>query len=92
MIVSNEFDDDKCDALTGKFIALADKDESLTHREILTAHVGVIGDTLASISCKGCRKASARFVKLLLRDAARDALDFAAKNYGGQPPTSDHVH
>jgi hypothetical protein len=92
MIVSNDFDDDTCDALAEKLVMLATKDEDLTHREILMAHMGAICCTLTAISCKGCRELAAQFVKSELPDLVRGALEDAAKHYGNQPPTGGHVH
>lgn len=93
MIVSNDFDGDTSDALARQLVLFAhNKDENLTHREILTAYIGAIGDTLASIPCRGCREAAARLVKSLLPDAVSGALEFAAENDGDEPPTSGHVH
>ncbi len=92
MIVSNDFDGDTCDALADKLVTLAAKDETLTHREILMAHMGAMSAVLGAISCSGCREAAAQFVKSTLPDLVRGVLEEAAKHYGNQPPTSDHVH
>jgi hypothetical protein len=92
MIVSNDFDGDTCDALAEKLVMLATKDEVLTHREILMAHMGAMCCTLAAISCKGCRELAAQFVKSELPELVRGALEEAAKHYGNPPPPSDHVH
>jgi hypothetical protein len=79
MIVSNNFDGDTCDALAEKLVMLATKDDDLTHREILMAHMGAMCCTLTGISCKDCR-------------LVRGALEEAAKHCGSQPPASGHIH
>jgi hypothetical protein len=92
VIVSNEFDGGICDALAEKLVVLAHKDESLTHREIIMAHIGAICSTMTAISCKGCREVTAKLIESALPDLVRCALEEAAEHYSGQPPTSDHTH
>ena len=59
MIVSNDFDADTCDALAEQLVGLTVQDADLTHREILMALIGAIGNTLASVSCSDCRENAA---------------------------------
>jgi hypothetical protein len=87
MQVDNECDYDKAETLAIEFTNAVNRDPSLTHTEILLALLMAVGDTIAAIDCRDCRKAAVKGVKKILPRTITTALSQTA----GQPSTT-HCH
>ena len=89
MQISDDHDQENIRSLFEKFGEMAFKaDPPFTHREILEALMHAMAATIFSITCPGCRAASARVVK----EGLPRIIDHAIKGADGMPSGENHIH
>lgn len=92
MHISDECDSDAVNALAFQINQLFNKNPDATQRELFAACFNAISDILISIECPGCRKQTASALREAFPHLIKDALAYATKHGGGEPPASGHIH
>jgi hypothetical protein len=91
MHLSNEANEDRIDALSIEIEKLFNRDPDLAHGEALLACMTAIANVVASITCPGCRKKTAMFVKRRFSVFITNAMTHGKKREGARP-SLEHVH